>query len=298
MLWFIAVSLRIFALLPGLNLLHIGIGLVASIALVLLGSIVCWRLGRIFGLRYALSRFRTVTKRHKAKPAGIAETVRLLANVTNVIAVIAFPILLSILLLTLPQKFSVPTAVGFVVALAIILIRSLIASHGTDDDAKLQIQFTSLMAVVALFSACLSIVILSWLWSIIVSFPMIAIITALIGALPFGFVLLLDQIKDRVFPAAKRTLAMSMVSLYQRSILLLTLETVILSDIPTVMALAGSGLMSEFYLWCQGFVAFIWAMIFHFTRGTYQYLLGGGIIKRRDVQDSLTEMMQKPLAIC
>jgi len=277
--------------------LHVIIGLSASVGLVAYGSMVCWRLGRISGLRSALSHAGGIAKRN-VKPVSSAETARLLRNVANVIAVVVFPSLLSCLFVVLPKEYSVPAVIVCAIALAIVLVRSLVASHGADDDTRLKIQFVSFAAVVALLSPCLAVIVFSLLWSHVASFPIVSTIAAMFGVLPFGFVQYVDRIKDRVFPATKRILAMRMVSLHQKFVIVATLEMIILSDIPTVVALAGSGLMNEFYGWCQAFVFFIWAMVFHYVGSTYQYLLQGGIVKKDDTQHLLAEMMRKPLADC
>jgi hypothetical protein len=274
-----------FAILAGPYLL---IGTIGALVLIILAVIPFWCISRVHGMLYALTSSKNVTPRRTPKPTDTRETIDLIHRINQGILGFTLAILVGSVLISALGTFSIPVTLLFVVVLSIVYVWSEVAGHLASDEIRLRTQFTAFTMLTASFSICLVVILFSLLIQRFVPVAA-AMMTAIISPVPFVFVGILDRIKDRLFPTgtARRALALNMVALHQRSILFLSVVTIILSDVPAAIVSVSSRDTGTFSLWVVSLLVFITAMIQHFTRSTYSYLLMGDLINEREVEQEI-----------
>jgi hypothetical protein len=264
------------------------IGIIVALALIVVAPIPFWCISRVHGMLRALTSSKSASPRRIPKRTDTRETIDLIHRINQGILGFTLAILVGSVLISALGIFSIPVTLVFIVALSIIYVWSEVAGHLASDEIKLRTQFTAFTMLTASFSICLAVILFSLLIQRVGPVAA-AMMAAIVSPVPFVFVGMLDRIKDRFFPTGtdRRALALNMVALHQRSILFLSVVTIILSDVPAAIVSISSGDLGRFSLWVVSLLAFITAMIQHFTRSTYSYLLMGGLITEREVQQEI-----------
>jgi len=281
------------ATLPGLAAPYALVGTLGSLVLIIIAAIPFWCLSRIHGMQDALTSPRKGGRRPKS--TDTRENIKLIERINLTTLSFTLSILVGNLLGSAVGAYSVPVTLVVAVVLSTVFVWSEVAGHLASDETKLRIRFIAFILLVTVFSLSLSIILVSYLLLRGVVLALAAMIAAIISPVPFVYVVLLDRIKDRLFPTgtARRALALNMVALHQRAILILTAETIILSDVPAAIVSVSVGDTSAFFLWAQSFLIFVAVMIFHFTRSTYSYLAIGGLLTRRDIEEEIDRAVRR-----
>jgi hypothetical protein len=295
-LFLLALSLyRMSEALPGLPAPYILVGTLGSFVLIIPAAVPFWCISRVHGMQDALTSPRKVTRVRHPKSTDTRETIDLIERINLATLGFTLSILVGSVLVSAVGAYSIPVTVVVVVVLSMVFVWSEVAGHLAADETKLRTRFVAFTILIAVFSFCLSIILFSYLLLHGVVLAAAAMIAAIISPVPFAYVGFLDRIKDRLFPTgtARRAMALNMVALHQKAILILSAEVIILSDVPAAIVSVSSGDMSAFSLWAESFLVFVAAMIFHFTRSTYSYLLIGGLLTRREVEEEIDRAVRK-----
>ena len=295
-LFLLALSLyRMSEALPGLAAPYTLVGTVGSFVLIILAVVPFWYISRVQGMMHALTSSGKAIRMRRPKSTDTRETIRLIARINLGTLGFTLSILVGSILVSAMGDFSIPVTLVLVVASSMVYVWSEVAGHLASDETKLRIRFIAFIILIALFSLCLSIILLSYLLLHGVVLVAAAMIAAIISPVPFLYVAFLDRIKDRLFPTGttRRAMALNMVALHQRAILFLSAEAIILSDVPAAIVSVSSGDMATFCLWVESLLVFVAAMILHFTRSTYSYLLMGGLVARRDVEQEIDRAVRR-----
>jgi len=283
------------AALPGVPSLYALVGTLTSLAMIVPAGMAFWCLCRIRGMQDVLARTKGAIQVKSPASTGAGETATLIEWINGITLGFTLSILLGSVLVSAVGEYSIPLVVIVVLVLSLVYVWSGVACHLADDETKLRVRFAAFVLIVTVFSICLSIVVVSYLWLHGVELATAAMIAATIGVVPFVYVDFLDRIKDRLFPTgtARRALALNMVALHERAILILVAETIVLSDVPAFLLIVSSGNMSGFPIWVESFLVFVAAMIFHFTRSTYRYLIIGGLMTTQDIQSEIARAVRR-----